>query len=330
MAYQEGIPLGWIIDTAIPPEKIAPIAALAEELGYAEILVAEDYFCGGGFSVALAALNATKRIPVGLGIVSALSRHPAVLAMEIAAVSRLFPGRFRPGISLGLPMWVHQMGYNPAAPATVVRECLTSVRALLSGEELTATGQYFSSSAIKLAHPPREEVPLYLGVSGPKLLRVSGKYAEGTLLNLTATPAFVAWARQQVALGMKSAGRTNAHRFPVITLYSVGSDGAKAKEATRGFLSFVLAALGPTAITDLYGISEQLADMIARGGPGVVAREMPQAWIEDMTISGTPEECVAKMRAFLNAGADALLLFPLGPEDMARFTAAEVFPLLQA
>ncbi|HEU5198000.1 MAG TPA: LLM class flavin-dependent oxidoreductase, partial [Ktedonobacterales bacterium] len=103
MASQEALPIGWVIDTATPPEKIAPIATLAEELGYAEILVAEDYFCGGGFSVAMAALSATKRVPVGLGIVSALSRHPAVLAMEIAAVSRLFPGRFRPGISLGLP-----------------------------------------------------------------------------------------------------------------------------------------------------------------------------------------------------------------------------------
>jgi len=29
------------------------------------------------------------------------------------------------------------------------------------------------------------------------------------------------------------------------------------------------------------------------------------------------------------AGADALLLFPLGPEEMARFTVSEVFPLLQ-
>jgi alkanesulfonate monooxygenase SsuD/methylene tetrahydromethanopterin reductase-like flavin-dependent oxidoreductase (luciferase family) len=56
---------------------------------------------------------------------------------------------------------------------------------------------------------------------------------------------------------------------------------------------------------------------------------MPQAWIEDLTISGTPEECAAKIRAFQAAGADALLLFPLGSEEMGRFTAEEVFPLLQ-
>jgi 5,10-methylenetetrahydromethanopterin reductase len=329
MVSQVTLPIGWVIDPATPPEKIAPIAALAEELGYAEILVAEDYFCGGGFSVAMAALSATRSIPIGLGVVSALSRHPAVLAMEIATVSRLFPGRFRPGISLGLPSWVRQMGYAPTAPATVVRECVTSVRTLLSGEELTTTGRYFSSSAIKLAHPPEEEVPLYLGVSGPTLLRVSGTYADGTLINLTAPPTFVPWAREQVALGMKGTGRTHAHRFPVIALYAVARDAARAKEAMRGVLSLVLAALGPTAITDHYGISEQLAAMIARGGANTIAREMPQAWINDLTISGAPEECAAKMRAFLAFGADALLLFPLGSEEMMRFTAASVFPLLQ-
>jgi alkanesulfonate monooxygenase SsuD/methylene tetrahydromethanopterin reductase-like flavin-dependent oxidoreductase (luciferase family) len=167
MASQEALPLGWVIDTATPPEQIAPIAALAEELGFSELLVAEDYFCGGGFSVALAALNATKQVPVTLGIVSALSRHPAVLAMEIATVARLFPGRFRPGISLGLPSWVRQMGYDPASPVTVVRECVTSLRALLSGEELTATGQYFSSVAVKLRHPPGKLFRSILGFLDP-------------------------------------------------------------------------------------------------------------------------------------------------------------------
>jgi alkanesulfonate monooxygenase SsuD/methylene tetrahydromethanopterin reductase-like flavin-dependent oxidoreductase (luciferase family) len=128
---------------------------------------------------------------------------------------------------------------------------------------------------------------------------------------------------------MQNAGGTTPHRFPVVALYAVDRDGAKAKEAARGVLSVILSELGPTAITDLSGISEQLAEMIARGGADTLAREMPREWIEDMTISGTPEECAAKIRAFLVAGADAVLLFPLGPEEMARLTAASVFPLLQ-
>jgi alkanesulfonate monooxygenase SsuD/methylene tetrahydromethanopterin reductase-like flavin-dependent oxidoreductase (luciferase family) len=39
------------------------------------------------------ALNATEQIPVGTSIVSAMTRHPAILAMEIAGISRAFPGR---------------------------------------------------------------------------------------------------------------------------------------------------------------------------------------------------------------------------------------------
>jgi 5,10-methylenetetrahydromethanopterin reductase len=108
----DGAAIGWVVSTAMPPEEVGPLAVRVEELGFAELLVAEDYFYGGGFSLAVAALSATQRIPVNLGVVSALSRHPAVLAMEIATVARLFPGRFRPGISLGLRSWVQQMGFG--------------------------------------------------------------------------------------------------------------------------------------------------------------------------------------------------------------------------
>ena len=38
----------------------------------------------GGISGAAIALGATERIPVGIGVVSAVTRHPAVLAMELA------------------------------------------------------------------------------------------------------------------------------------------------------------------------------------------------------------------------------------------------------
>jgi hypothetical protein len=43
------------------------------------------------------ALGATDSVPVGTSIVSGMVRHPAVLAMEIAGIGRVFPRRFRPG-----------------------------------------------------------------------------------------------------------------------------------------------------------------------------------------------------------------------------------------
>jgi alkanesulfonate monooxygenase SsuD/methylene tetrahydromethanopterin reductase-like flavin-dependent oxidoreductase (luciferase family) len=82
-------PIGYLILTSTPPEEIPPTAKLVEELGYGELWVAEDYFAFDGFLASAAALDATESITVGLGIVSAVVRHPAVTAMAIASVARI-------------------------------------------------------------------------------------------------------------------------------------------------------------------------------------------------------------------------------------------------
>jgi 5,10-methylenetetrahydromethanopterin reductase len=65
---------------------------------YSHIMIPEDYF----YVPALGRCDAgAPGDGVGTSIVSGLVRHPAVLAMEIAGISRAFPGRFRPGIGLG-------------------------------------------------------------------------------------------------------------------------------------------------------------------------------------------------------------------------------------
>src|SRR4051812_41710566 len=128
-------PLGLLIASQVPPEKIPELAALAEREGFGELWIPEDYFFYGGVAAALTALNATKEIKVGIGIVSALARHPATMAMEASTIDRLHPGRLWPGIGLGVPHWVEQMGLLPKSPLAALRETVTNMRKLLAGEE---------------------------------------------------------------------------------------------------------------------------------------------------------------------------------------------------
>ena len=109
--------VGLVLGTAIPPEGVREAAAASERIGFDELWLVEDYFFTGAISAATAALSATERLPVGIGIVSAMVRHPAVLAMEIATIARMYPGHFRPGIGLGVPTWLDQMGRNPISRA---------------------------------------------------------------------------------------------------------------------------------------------------------------------------------------------------------------------
>ena len=117
-------PVGLVLGSALPPEDIPTVARRGEELGFGELWLAEDYFFTGGISGATAVLAQTTEVPVGLGIVSAMVRHPGVLAMEIATMARMYPGRVHPGIGLGVPAWIDQMGLTPPSQLGAMRECV--------------------------------------------------------------------------------------------------------------------------------------------------------------------------------------------------------------
>jgi len=327
-----GPPVGLVLGSAIAPEQLPRTALLGEELGFGELWFAEDYFFTGGISGATAALAATERVPIGLGIVSAMVRHPALLAMEISTIARIYPGRLWPGIGLGVPFWVHQMGLMPKSPLRAMRECVTSVRRLLDGGELTEEGASFSFDRVRLTYPTTERVPLYMGVIGPKMLELSGEVADGTVLSVLASVEYVRWVRERIAAGAARGGRTDPHRVVSFAMFSVDREGKRAREAVRSLAAFYLAAMPDNALTRTYGIADELLELVGRGGAPAVEREMPASWLEDLVIAGDPDECAGKIGRYLDAGADSVALFPIPPEraeEIVRLAAAEVLPRLR-
>lgn len=324
-------PVGLVLGSALPPEDIPTVARRGEELGFGELWLAEDYFFTGGISGATAVLAQTTEVPVGLGIVSAMVRHPGVLAMEIATMARMYPGRVHPGIGLGVPAWIDQMGLTPPSQLSAMRECVGSVRRLLDGEELTEKGKSFEFKSVKLTHPvSSERVPLYMGVVGPRMLKVSGEIADGTVISVLAGTEYLRWARQQIDEGRTTGGRTDPHRIVTFTFFSVDEDGDVAKDRLRGLMAFYLAAMARSSLTEVYGIADQLV-ALAADGPENVAAGMTEQWIDDLAVAGTPGDCAEKIQALLEAGSDSVILFPVPPDDaisVIEVAARDVLPRL--
>ena len=230
--------MGLVFGSAIGPESLAPGARMAEELGFDEVWLSEDYFFTGGVAGAASALSATTDLTVGIGVVSAVARHPALLAMELATLERQHPGRLRPGIGLGVPAWLDQMGLRPESSLGAVRECVTAVRALLAGERLDRPDGTFTFDGVQLTYPLETPPAISMGVSGPRMLRLSGEVADATLLSVTAGADYVRWARERIDEGRAAAGRDEPHRVTVFALFSVDEDGDRARAATRSQLAF--------------------------------------------------------------------------------------------
>jgi alkanesulfonate monooxygenase SsuD/methylene tetrahydromethanopterin reductase-like flavin-dependent oxidoreductase (luciferase family) len=308
--------VGLLLGSACPPELVPGLAARAEELGFAEIWLSEDYFTTGGVAAAGAALAATRTIPVATGVVSAMARHPAVLAMEAATLARLHPGRFRLGVGLGVREWLAQMGVDPGSPLTAMRETILALRALLAGETVTLTGRYHRFDEIALEHSPERPPPILAAATAPKMLALSGEIADGTVLSVLASPAYVRWACQRIKDGLARRPAVAEHPVTTFALCSVAADPAEARARIRPLASLYLALEPRGPLTDAYGISDELARIVEQTGanPAKVDDALPHEWLEDLVVAGDPFDCAAKLERLLDAGSTTVAVFPTPPE----------------
>src|ERR1700722_6350086 len=114
--------VGIVFRPQLAPERLAGFAAEAEAAGLDDLWLWEDCFGEGGLTSAAAVLAWTSSLRVGLGLMPAPLRNPALAAMEIATLARLFPGRFVPAVGHGVQDWMGQVGARAASPMGLLRE----------------------------------------------------------------------------------------------------------------------------------------------------------------------------------------------------------------
>jgi alkanesulfonate monooxygenase SsuD/methylene tetrahydromethanopterin reductase-like flavin-dependent oxidoreductase (luciferase family) len=180
--------IGVVFRPQLPPEQLREYVTGAEAAGLDEVWLWEDCFLEGGLTAATAALAWTTTLRVGLGLIPVPFRNPALAAMEIATVARLFPGRFSPAAGHGVTSWMEQVGALAASPLTLLREWVTATRALLHGQAVSTSGRYVRLADVALDWPPQAVPPLLIGARGPRTLALAGEAADGVVLDAGLSP----------------------------------------------------------------------------------------------------------------------------------------------
>ncbi len=303
--------IGIQIGASTAPGLLADTARRAEELGYSEIWFAEDYFEHGGIATVATALSATEAIPIGLGVVAAGVRHPAVAAMEFATLGGAFPGRLMAGLGHGSPGWVRQMGLTAASPMGLLREATTGIRRLLDGETVTTIGDYFTFDGVSLDHPPAARVPLYFGVHGPASLRLSGELADGTLLGWLSSSGSVQSARKLIAEGMDRVDREAHHEVAALCVLSMATDDPEdAGRRLALWAAPMLAEMASSASAKSSPEREELSALVEKVGKERLGAELPLNLLRRFVATGTPDDCAATVADLFDAGADRVVLVP--------------------
>ena len=218
------VTLAAIFPPSQPPERLGAVAAAAESAGLEQLWVWEDCFAESGIATAAAILAATSRVTVGIGLLPVPLRNVALTAMEIATLSRLFPGRLTPGVGHGVLNWMGQVGARAESPMTLLREYTGALHALLHGKTVTTHGRYVHLDDVTLAWPPTEVPPLLVGGIRPRTVSLAGELADGVIIPGGVSPEEVRTSMGHLH-GQRSAGRGPAD---VVVFISAPADGPAA------------------------------------------------------------------------------------------------------
>jgi len=211
------VALGFAYVPTLAPERLRELAPAVEEAGLDQLWVWEDCFKQSGVAAAAAALAWTTRVTVAVGLLPVPLRNVALTAMEVATLTRLFPGRLLMGVGHGVQEWMEQAGARVASPLTLLREQTDALRRLLAGETVTVAGRYTTLTEVALDWPPVTPPPLMLGGTGPRSLALAAELGDGLLLANCRTLGEVEQARQVLAEHGRDAGHELAATLVVAT-----------------------------------------------------------------------------------------------------------------
>jgi len=298
-------------------------AILAEEHGFEAVWQAESRLAREA-TVPMAAFAAvTERIKVGAGVVNTWTRNVGLLAATFSTLDDLAPGR----VILGLGAWweplASKVGVDMRKPVQAMREVVEVTRRLLAMERVTYEGMFVHVNDIEIdiMHGDRspKQVPIYVGATGMKMMELAGEIGDGVLLNYMVSPVYNAQAMAALATGAARAGRrVEDIDRPQLIVCSLDADRSTALDRARELLTQYLGQ--QPHITKASGVSQQLIDEIGSvlswpATPAQVERAMalvPDEVVQLITASGTPNECRAKVREYVEAGCTCPILYPLG------------------
>jgi len=339
--------IGICMLSATPIAEFVKVARVADEVGLDSVWVAEGYHFfrdlgepRSATTVAAAIALNTKRIKIGLGIIPPYTRHPALIAMEAVSLSELSGGRFILGLGAAKAAAMH-MGYTAETlkPIPAHRDAIAIVRALLEGKALDYKGKTFTFDAPP-RHPkePATEVPIAMGTTGPVILKLAGEIADIVLLPTFTTPAFVRYARGEIAKGAAIAGRS-VDDIPLgATIpFSVHEDSRKARDAIRQltavYITNKVQNIKNDTLMSAAGMSAEEAEPIARAkterGIEAATAMVTDEIMDKVVIAGNPDEVNVKLKALGDAGMTMPLLYQvIGPdrERAIRLIAETVRP----
>lgn len=305
--------LGLSVYPTSPPSRLREIAHAAESLGYGHLWFgdSQNLWREAYVSMAAAAVG-TSRIVFGTGVTNGVTRHPSVLASTWATLHELTGGRVAAGFGVG-DSALRTMGMRPMRVDDLA-DLIGDLRALWAGEAL---GTEHGGARYRLNYLEEPlHVPLYVAASGPRLLELAGRVADGVILLVGTDVDRIRGALAQVDAGARSAGRSLDDIHVVLWApVAIEEDSAAARDQVRPHVArTVLRPVDVELTPDEHAAVEQIRaayDYTQHMVPGSPhSKLVTDDLVRRFALAGTADECRAHAAALSGAGVDQVAMVP--------------------
>ncbi|MBY4212516.1 LLM class flavin-dependent oxidoreductase [Rhodococcus fascians] len=301
---------------------------LAESLGYDNVWFGDSQNIWRESQTAMgAAAVGTSRIIFGTGVTNAVTRHQSVLASGWATLAEYTGGRVALGIGTG-DSSLRTMGLKPLKLAEL-EESIAQLRTLFKGEpvvEPTSGAEYHLNY---LTEPV--DIPIYIAASAPKILKMSGRIADGVVVLVGTEPRFIEAALKTIEAGAKESGKTLDDIHIVLwTPTAIDDDRTHARDLVRAHVSRVCirplpAQVDPhleaaiTKIRDNYDYYHHMDTEASH------ADLVPDELVDLFALAGTPEECAKRLKEIESLGVDQVSIVPFVSPGTSKETTIRTF-----
>ena len=289
-----------------------------------------------GLAVAAAVAALTRNTPIVTSVVDTVRRHPAMLAQSAITIDHIAKGRFILGLGSGEMENCVPYGFDFERPVARFEEALKVIKLLWESDgPVDFEGRFYHLHHARLDAEPFEgrHPKIWVGCSGPRMLSIAGRYADGWWPVGTFTPEHYAQMLAALREAAERAGRDPmAITTPAFMTCLIGDEG-EIEEMVRAPLvkAFLLQVRGdflkargfvhplgegwrgihdldPAALT-----RDKLIDFLGRVDPRAVLAALPH---------GSPRRVAEIVKGYIEAGVRVPKILDYGGMAGLKFGAA--------
>ena len=306
------VEIGVVFDGFDDAREMIRLAEGAETAGAASVWIAEHMGYREAVTACAAIAVATKTVRLVPTAISPYLWHPTPTAMALATLEELAPGRVAVAVSVGNLLNLKESGHEPVRPVAAIGNMVADLRALWTGERVLREAPAYRLDGAYMNFAPSAPLPIYVASTGPQILNLSGRIADGVLLSggltLESTRRCLAFAEE----GIRAAGRDpHALRRASLIYFSVSADGRSAVEDLKTKLAYLFRSArhaGNIATAGLPIDHPAIMDAVGRRDLPGAAAMIPDEAIEAFCVGGTPDDCRRLLAGYLDAGIEEPIL----------------------